>query len=249
MLRKVSVFFGWMPPMGRSLLGATLLPAGLLGAGLAVAVLAKEIPKPVAPTLVFDIPEQPLVTALQAYSAVSGVAVLYESGVEGSRRSAPLKGEYTREAALKALLAKSDLVVRYARADAITLDDPSAALADEPPADPLDAADMALDTLHVAGAAPSTPDRDALSDYIAVIQQDLQQALQKTNAARGGYRVGLDLWVDPSRTIRRTEIFRSTGDRERDVSVSEALQGLVLRRAAPERTPQPVRVMIVVKSM
>jgi hypothetical protein len=249
MLRGVSVFFGRMLPMGQGLWHVTPLVAGLLVAGLAAAALADE-PKQVAPSLVFDIPEQPLVTALQTYSVVSGVAVLYESGVEGSLRSAPLRGEYTREAALKELLGKSDLVVRYARADAITLVDPAAALADGPPADPLGSADMALDTLHVAGRAPSAPDRDALSDYIGVIQQDLQQALQRTGAARGGgYRVGVDLWIDPSRTIRRTAIFRSTGDRERDGVVSEALQGLVLRRAAPERTPQPVRVMIVVKSM
>jgi len=89
-----------------------------------------------------------------------------------------------------------------------------------------------------------------LSDYIGAIQQDLQKALKTNGATRdGSYRVGVDLWVDPSRTVRRTEVFRSTGNPGRDTAVASVLQGVVIRRPAPAHTPQPVRVMIVVRSM
>jgi hypothetical protein len=201
-------------------------------------------------TLEFRIPEQPLASALQAFSATSGVAVLYASGVETGQRSTALDGEYTRETALKMLLGDTGLVPRYARSDAIALVDPSSPSPDEPPGSILSETDMALDMLHVPGATKTTPDRDALSDYIGIIQQDIQKALKKTGATRdGSYRVGVDLWVDSSRIIRRTEVFRSTGSPERDIAVASVLQGMVVRQPAPAHTPQPVRVMIVVRSM
>ena len=214
-----------------------------------VQVAADEADRFGSATVEFHIPEQPLASALQAFSAASGVAVLYASGAESGLRSAPLDGEYSREAALKILLGDSGLVARYARSDAIALVDPAAPNPYAPPDEALLGADMSLDTLHVAGATQG-PDRNELSDYIGAIQQDLQKALKTNGATRdGSYRVGVDLWVDPSRTVRRTEVFRSTGNPGRDTAVASVLQGVVIRRPAPAHTPQPVRVMIVVRSM
>jgi hypothetical protein len=199
--------------------------------------------------LAFDIPAQSLATALQAYSEVSGVHVMYESDSSIGRRSSAVKGEFTREEALRILLGDDDLIVRYARADSVVLLNPAQAHRDEPPEALRASADIALDTLHV-GKAQNEPDRGALADYISVIQQDVQQALRKRGrSTSGSYRVGVELWVDPSRTIRKTEVFQSTGDRDRDVAVAEALQGVIIRQAAPANTPQPVRVMIVVRSL
>ena len=214
---------------------------------IAYVAMADDEPRAPNATLSFNIREQPLVTALQAYSAASGVQVLYESELALGRRAAAVDGEFTREAALKALLGDSDLVVRYTRQDAITLVDPSAARFDAPPPSALGAPDMALDTLHVR-TPTRTADRNALAEFVTVLQQDIQDALKKSpRTGSGSYRIGVDLWVDPSRTIRRTDIFRPTGDPERDVAVAAALQGLVIRQAAPADTPQPVRVMVSVR--
>ena len=106
------------------------LSSFLLGSGLVFAALASDTNRPSSAMLRFQIPEQSLVMALQAYSSVSGVAVLYESGVVSGQRSVAVDGEFTREGALKVLLGKTDLVARYARADAITLADPSVASPD-----------------------------------------------------------------------------------------------------------------------
>jgi hypothetical protein len=229
-------------------MAAAIVFAGLSWHGLAVA--AEENPA-LAPKITFQIPEQPLVTALQAYSEESGVHVLYESGVEVGQLSVAIDGEFTREGALRTLLGNSNLLIRYARADSVVLVNPAAAMADEPPDEVvLGGTDLALETLHVASPQAIVPDRAALNDYIGVLQQDVQQALRKGGKkSSGNYRVGLDLWVDPSRIIRKTEVFRSTGDRERDVAISEVLQGLVIKKDPPARTQQPVRVMIVVKSL
>ncbi|MDQ8728074.1 STN domain-containing protein [Bradyrhizobium sp. LHD-71] len=221
----------------------------LLAMAIGFAAFANEDKTPLSPKLMFSIPAQPLVTALQAYSAVSGVHVLYESGVEIGLRSSAVQGEFTREAALNVLLGDNNLVPRYARADSVVLVNPLMASANDPPETLLGEADLALDTLHV-NASRNGPDRNALTDYVGAIQQDVQQALRRAaKTGSGTYRVGVDLWVDQARTIRKAEIFRSTGDIGRDSAVSEVLQGLVIRQSAPARTPQPVRVMIVVRSL
>jgi hypothetical protein len=219
-----------------------------VGLGVTFAAAAAESGTDASPTITFDIPAQPLVTALQAYGEASGVHVIYESGIEVGLKSSVVVGKFTREQALKALLGNSDLVVRFARADSVVLLNPAAVQRDEPPEIARGTVDMALDTVHVEGARPE-PDRNALTEYVGAIQQDVGQALRKRDGtSSGNYRVGVELWVDPSRTIRKTEVFRSTGDRERDVAISQALQGVVIRQPAPAHTPQPVRVMIMVNS-
>lgn len=226
-----------------------LMIAVVVTAGFTVAAASDDNAAGSAPKLTFQIPEQPLVMALQAYSAISGVHVLYESGAELGLRSAAIDGEFTREAALQSLLGDSNLVARYARSDSVALVNPAAIAIDEPPPSIDGVTEMALDTLHLT-TPRAGPDRNALTDYIGVIQLDLQQALRKDGKANSGsYRVGVDLWVDQSRVIRKTEVFRSTGDRGRDMAIAEALQGVVIRQDAPARTPQPVRVVIVVRSL
>jgi hypothetical protein len=198
--------------------------------------------------LSFNIPEQPLAAALQAYSSISGVAVLYSSGLEAGRRSAEVKGVFTREAALRSLLGSNEFVVKYARADAVSLLDPTIDHPDEPPSMTLPKADLALNTLYITNKGKG-PDPAALNAYIGAIQRDIQEALQRSTVASSGtYRVGLQLWVDQVRTVRRMEVVRSTGDSRRDNAIAASLQGLILRQDAPARTPQPVNVMIVVTS-
>ncbi len=140
------------------------------GLGLGFVAFAEEGPGRLTPTLVFHIPEQPLVTALQSYSEASGVHVMYESGAEIGERSVPIDGELTREAALKMLLGRSNLVARYARADTVALIDPATASSELPPDASGGGADMSLDMLHVP-TPHNLPDQSALTEYIGVLQQ------------------------------------------------------------------------------
>lgn len=202
---------------------------------------------PVA-SIVFHIPAQPLANALQAYGEKTGVQVLYESNSATGRKSVAVEGNFTPEEALNRLLSATELRVRYIRPDAITLALPSAE-DDKPPASPLVTADLSLGTLRVR-ATSDGDDAGSLNDYSESVQTDIQKALQKNNKTRGGnYRAVLDLWIDPSRTVKRTELFRSTGDQDRDAAVAATLRGLTISRSAPVNTPQPVRVVIVVKSL
>ncbi len=197
--------------------------------------------------VMFRIPSQPLAAALQAYSQASGVEVLYESEIAVGLVSAPVEGMFTPQIALRTLLARSDLAVHYNRSNAITLSLPS----DDhlPPADPLDGADLQLDTMRVSGEG-ARPSAQAMREFSESVQLDIEAALRKNTRTRSGnYRADVRLWVDPSRTVRKAALAQSTGDGERDARIADVLQGMVLRRTPPANAPQPVRVVIVVRSL
>jgi Secretin and TonB N terminus short domain len=228
-----------------------LVYAALLGVGICAAAAQEvQVTKPTRP-LEFHIPSQPLAAALQAYGQRAGVQVLYESTSALGRTSVAVDGDFAPEAALDLLIAGTDLKVRYVRPDVITLapayDQSVGAL--PPPSGPLDGADLSLGTLRVRGNKDSD-EVARLNEYSERVQMDIQNALRKNAKTRdGSYRAVLDLWIDPTRTIARTELFRSTGDIERDTAITTTLRGVTISRPTPANVPQPVRVGIVVKSL
>jgi len=196
--------------------------------------------------MALHIPAQSLVNALQAYGEETGVQVLYESRSAAGRRSTAVEGTFTPEQALRLLLRGTELQVRYARADAVTLELPHSDN-ELPPQGALAKVDLSLGTLRVR--ASRDDDKDELRDYSESVQIDVQKALkQNARTSNGSYRVVLDLWIDPSRTIERTRLYRSTGDADRDAAVAAAVRGITISRSAPENMPQPVRVAIVVRA-
>lgn len=223
-----------------------LLIAGVLGANAAEEGRVARAGRPIA----FHIPAQSLAGALQAYGQATGIQVLYESSSAVGRMSVALEGTYAPDDALNLLLTGTELKVRYIGPDAITLALPSAeGVGYAPPATPLATSDLSLGRLRVRQNGDAD-DAVRLQDYSQRVQMDIQNALRKNARTRdGNYRAVLDIWIDPARTIERTEWFRSTGDHERDVAVSAALRGLTISKPAPANTPQPVRVVIVVKSL
>jgi hypothetical protein len=217
-------------------------------AGLCAAAAGEHLAVAGSAPVLFHIPAQPLVSALQVYGSQTGVQVLYESHSAVGRLSSAVEGSFTPEDALNRLLTGTDLSASYTRPDAVTLARPSAE-PNSPPASPLRQADLSLGTLRVRAGGEDT-DAGSLRDYSGSVQADVQQALQKNAKTRAGsYRVVLDLWIDPSRTIARTQFFQSSGDAERDAAVASVLRGVVISRTAPANMPQPVRIAIVVRSM
>jgi hypothetical protein len=227
----------------------------LIFAGAALALIgicaaaAQDRRVAVTAPMVFHIPAQPLVTALQAYGQQTGVQVLYESHSATGQNSVAVDGNFLPEEALTLLLSGTELKVRYTQPDAITLALPFS----EQPV-PLGSssvkADLSLGTLRVRAGSEDEHEGSSLRDYNESVQADVQKALRRNGKIRNGsYRLVVDLWVDPSRTIERTKLYQSTGDSERDAAVESALRGVTLTKPAPANTPQPVRIAIVVRSM
>lgn len=198
--------------------------------------------------IAFHIRAQPLTGALQTFSQQSGIQVMYETSAASGFDAPALEGEFSPDAALRLLLANTDLKIRYSRSRAVTLAPTSAADPDLPPMLSFGSADMALDTLHVGGA--DMAERNRLSEYVATIQSDIQKALKQVSHRRGEYRVAVRLWVDPSsRAINRVELDGSTGDAARDATIADTLHMMTLSRQPPPDLPRPIRFMISISAL
>ncbi|HEU0096855.1 MAG TPA: hypothetical protein VFQ52_10395 [Rhizomicrobium sp.] len=192
----------------------------------------------------FDIPEQPLANALDAFGAQADLQVLYESTLAQDRHSTPVIGRFTRDEGLRLLLAGTGLIASYIDTKNVVLH-PLVPIALESDAAPVPSAHLALHALRVE--APSGPD---FSAYDGVIALDLQKALRRNVKTRhGAYSVSARIWIDGGGVVRRAELISSTGDENRDDAVCHTLQALVVSRLPPENLPEPVMVSIVVKPL
>lgn len=219
----------------------------LIGAAMAAGAERNgeiSTPKP------FQIPAQPLIEALQAYSQQSGVQVMFETASAAGYKSVAVQGEFMPAAALRLLLSDTALRIRYSRTTAITLAPASAPDPDAPPAMPLASADFTLDTLHVSGPGDNT-NRNELGEFIGTVQADIQNALKRFGRNRSGdFRIGVRLWIVPSsRTVEKAELDGSTGDFNRDSRIAEVLRGLTLSQRAPASARSPIHFMVTIQTL
>jgi hypothetical protein len=237
---------GWFKAIGSILLVLILLALILAIVGAAGA--AEPEPALASQPITFDIPAQPLAAALHAFGRRAGVQVLYDSRAAAGRQSVAVQGRLIPDEALKRLLGNTEFEVRHAKADAITLVAPSAREQDLPPPDALSDADLSLGELRVrASVRPNELDR--FVDYSEAVRNEIQWALLKNpHSARGNYRAILDLWIDPSRTIRKAALLHPTGDEARDAAITTTLQGLTISRPTPADAPQPMRAVVAVST-
>ncbi|MDQ0354260.1 hypothetical protein J2S22_001177 [Rhodoplanes tepidamans] len=240
----------------RALAGLALAPDALVVAaamgvstfGASAAAAAAEPDRRAAGGLVrFDIPLQPLATALDEFSRVTGVQVLYESRLAHGMLSPGLRRTATVEAALAALIDGTDLTARFVGPKAVTLVRPVAADASELPSRrALGAPQLVLRTMRVV----EENDDGKLRAYDMVLRSDIEQALKRDPMTRAGpYVASLRLWVDPSRVVRRMELVDTTGDDRYDAAISKALRGLVVSQPPPPAMPNPINVKISVRGL
>lgn len=87
-----------------------------------VAILASP---PAAPAgreaILFDIPAQPVASALDAYSAQAGIFFLYQTELVANRRTSGVRGRFSPEEALETLLSGTGLAYEFTTADTIAL--------------------------------------------------------------------------------------------------------------------------------
>jgi len=175
---------------------------------------ADEADRPLA----FDIPAQPLASALDAYSVAAHRDVLYNGQLAVGRRSAAVRGRFAPEAALRLLLEGTGLAPRYVAADAFVLVE-----SELPPAP--------------ANAAAA----DVVYRYYGRIQASLKQAfcasrrlMPDTHHVAVGFRIG------PSGAVFKAELLGSTGDRALDDEIGGTVRSLVIGAPPPPGFAQPV---------
>lgn len=158
----------------------------------------------------FDIPAQPLATALEAFSTASGYQILMADPGAGTIRSNAINGVHPSRDALLQMVAGTGLKVRFTAAQAAVL----------------------VPDVRSEGTPTPGPQRRDQERYEAALQNDVMLALCRDAATRPGqYRTALDLWVGSSGRIYRAELLGSTGDPVRDKRIVAVL--LALASAPP----------------
>lgn len=193
----------------------------------------------------FDIPAQPLGGALQAFGQVTQTHILYDSQLRGARRSSAVKGVYAPPAAMQALLAGTGLRAEYTAAGDVVLV-PAAAASSAQGATSPDEPLLSLATLVVTPPvlSPELADNHAERWYAAAVQAEIQRALRRDVTIRSGtYRVLARVWITASGTVQRLALAESTGDRDRDGAITQALIGLALGRP-PQGLRQPLGILL-----
>jgi hypothetical protein len=181
-----------------------------------------EAGEPMAP-IAFDVPAQPLASALETYGSLSGLQVVYESSLARGRLSTVVKGTFTPEVALRMLLAGTGLSPRYMAADGFVLV-PDPAARDTP---------------------QSTLSPLAENEYYGRIQAGLRQVFCTDERARlGGYRIAMSLWIGGSGAVRRSALLDSTGNIALDATLDQAIRNMNIGESPPTGFTQPIIMII-----
>ena len=118
-----------------------LVPLGSAAAQSQRAAVGQSMPT-------FDIPAQPLSSALTAFARQSGVKLAYPASLAVGKSAPELRGPLARQEALRRLLAGSGLSYRFTSTNAVTIIGPASGNGEQPLA-----ADgsLLLDTINVSG--------------------------------------------------------------------------------------------------
>jgi len=146
----------------------------------------------------FDIPVQPLQSALSAFGTQTGFSGLYGSASTAGRMSALVSGNYTPRAALTVMLEGTGLAAYFTAMDAFVL---------EP------------------AMAPSSVAAERDASYDGPLQAQVRDIFCRDPlTAGGGYRIALRFHLDARGRILRPLLLDSTGDSARDKAILAALQ-------------------------
>jgi hypothetical protein len=170
---------------------------------------------------VFNIPGEPLADALYAYSSMTGIEILVPEDTIARRRSAAIVGTFSPEEALRALLAGAGLAPRSTGINAFTL----------------------VPMTSVAASSPFVMPK--YPDYSAALQAAVLGALCSFRETRpGDYRLAARLWVAPTGSVKRVAVLGTTGNTDRDATLSTLLEHVVVGQAPPADLTQPTTVVI-----
>ncbi|MGJ7524745.1 secretin and TonB N-terminal domain-containing protein [Variovorax sp. GB1P17] len=182
----------------------------------------------VADRVSFDIPAQPLASALQAFAQASGQSVFFDGQLASGLESMPVRGELAPRDALHQMLAGTRLVARYADDTSFTLVETDAPV--QPPV--------------AAPAAPSAIE-PAADGNARIVQQALERTLCRWPRVQpGGYRALVQLWVGPAGHVRRARVLGSSGVAQRDAALEAAMSTLVLSPPKDGTPDEPLTILL-----
>jgi hypothetical protein len=173
--------------------------------------------------IAFNIPPQPLATALEIYARISSREVLYEGALAAGRRSSLVEGVYTPEAALQILLAGTGLWADFKDANFFV---------------------VGLASTAKPASAPAGRRSAEHMRYYGRLQASLKTAFCGTDVLPDGDRVAARLWVGQSGQVLQVKKLAPAGSVELDRQVEAVLRGLTLGGPPPADFAQPITIVI-----
>lgn len=166
----------------------------------------------------FDVPAQPLVSALEAYGAFSGFQVVYDAALAKGRQSSSINGAFTPETALRRLLDGTGLLPRYMAADGFVLV-PGPGI----------------------GAYLNLASGRAATQYYGRIQTSLRQTFCASAGMRtDGHRVAVGVWIGATGLVARSALLDTTGHPDTDVALEAMVRSMDVGAPPPAGFAQPV---------
>lgn len=170
----------------------------------------------------FDLPAQPLESAIEMFSVSSGWQVVYDASLAMDRRSAAVKGRMPAATALNQLLAGTGLTIDFMTAEAAMLV-------------PIAATRHIRVQDHAVGA----------TSYFGGVQAGLKRAICASEQTRlQAQRLAIGLWIGGSAAVTRVELLGTTGDTAIDRSFRDLVQRLSFDQAPPAGFKQPIVVLV-----
>jgi hypothetical protein len=167
-----------------------------------------------------DIPAQPLADALVTFSATTGLEVFYDGALSVGRRSSAVTGELVPLEGLRLLL-RGTSYVAHATDDSRGM------------------------TISVAPERAASDTMRRYEPYFAILQAGLSEALcglDEQSAVH--HRIVLNLWLESSGRISRSDVFGLAEHPERRDAISNALRRVRIQQPVPLGLPQPVTMAI-----
>lgn len=173
-------------------------------------------------SMAFDIPAQPLQTALDTFGVLTDFSGLYGTASTSGRVSAPVLGHYTPAVALDLMLEGTGLTAYFTASDAFVL---------EP----------------VTAASYISPERH--NSYDGLLQAQVRDVFcQDALIAPGDYRIALRFHLDERGRVLRPLLLDTTGDSTRDNAILSALRRVDIGRG-PVDTSKPFFMLILPQAL
>jgi hypothetical protein len=193
-------------------------------AGLvAVADLATAQTGPTNAPIEFNIPSQPLNTAISRYGDATGREGLYDATLTVGRLSGEVRGVLPPDEALRKLLSGTGLAAEFVDETTFVL---------------------------LPAAARQQASRQARSPehqrYLGQIQASLLDTFCRSHAVRPGrYRFAAVFWIASDGAIWKSQRIGSTGEFDADRQIDAALRSVRVSEPPPAGFVQPVLMLIV----
>lgn len=194
----------------------------------------------------FNIPAQPLQSALIAFAAVAGLQIMYDAGLARNLRSRAVIGLFSADSALRMLIAGTDLTVVPTGKD-VALVPVTALLAGRMPGKASSNGEMTLvlDTLYVS-VPPGSEEHPDFNSYGQLVRAKIRKTLtEDSRTARRVYRMDLDIWVDSKGAVNETRVTQSSGTTALDAVLRRVIGGVAIGQSPPAGMRQPIHVTVI----